>query len=141
MIEQAIDDLEKDEGWREEPYRDHLGNLTIGFGFLIDERKPVKLPWVVGKFWLRHLVQERALELAQRWPAYSGQPDDVRRALVNMAYQLGVSGLLGFKNMLGALERGDRKEAARHALDSEWASERQTPERARRVTSLIRGDV
>jgi len=65
------------------------------------------------------------------------QPPDVRRALLNMAYQLGVSGLLNFSKMLTALQAGDREEAAREALDSLWA--KQTPNRARRVALLLRG--
>jgi lysozyme len=66
------------------------------------------------------------------------QPADVQRALANMVYQLGVRGLLGFRNMLSALRAGDRLAAADHCLDSEYA--RQTPERALRVAHLLGGE-
>jgi lysozyme len=54
-----------------------------------------------------------------------------------MAYQLGVEGVAKFVLMLTALERGDRETAAVNALASEWA--KQTPDRAKRVATLIRG--
>lgn len=57
--------------------------------------------------------------------------------MANMAYQLGVSGVLRFRKMLEALRAGDREKAAEEALDSAWAT--QTPERAQRVARLIRG--
>jgi hypothetical protein len=48
-----------------------------------------------------------------------------------------VAGVLGFKLMLKALARGDRAEAERQALDSDWAE--QTPNRAKRVARAIGG--
>jgi len=42
-------------------------------------------------------------------------------ALLNMAFNLGISGLLGFPKMLGALKRGDYTTAASESLDSDWA--------------------
>ena len=53
-----------------------------------------------------------------------------------MAYQMGVTGLSKFKNMLTAVELGDFDEAANQALDSRWA--RQTPERATRHAEMLR---
>ena len=42
----------------------------------------------------------------------------VQEALLDMAYQLGVDGLLGFHDMLAALERGDYQAAKAAALSS-----------------------
>ena len=38
---------------------------------------------------------------------YGGLNQARQRALLDMAYELGVEGLLGFHDMLAALERGD----------------------------------
>lgn len=138
MIETIVADLKADEGWRPEPYQDHLGFWTIGYGFLIDARKSVSLPPTVGEFWLEYLVTERQKALDAALPWLADQPEAVRRALVNMAYQLGVSGVLNFRKMLDALKAGNRTLAANEALDSRWA--RQTPARARRVALRIRGE-
>ena len=137
VIDQLVEDLEFEEGWRAQPYQDHLGFWTIGYGFLIDPRKSVALPKVVGQHWLLFEVSRRMDELARRWPPFRDQPEDVRRALGNMAYQMGVAGVLKFRHMLQALEEGDREQAAGEALDSTWA--KQTPARANRVADLIRG--
>lgn len=133
----VIDDLKRDEGWRPEPYQDHLGYWTIGYGFLIDPKKPVKLPAIVGEIWLATLVEEREKALFAAIPWLAGQPEEIKRALVNMAYQLGISGLLRFKKMLDALRAGRRDLAAVEALSSTWAT--QAPARAQRVAALIRG--
>ena len=139
-------DIKADEGWLPYGYDDHdsmpvkcKGWLTIGYGFLIDSRKGVGLPRPVAEFWLRYAVNERVEELERRWPAFKDQPADVQRALGNMVYQIGVSGVLKFEDMLTALERGERSQAASEALQSVWAT--QTPKRARRVAGLLRGTV
>jgi len=134
---QLRDDLKRDEGWRAHAYQDTLGYWTIGYGFLVDERKGGGLPQHIGDKWLYSLISKTVDELDSRIPWWKNQPEEVQRALVNMAYQLGVNGLLRFNNMLGALRDGRREEAALHALDSRWAS--QTPNRARRVAALIGG--
>lgn len=132
-----LDTLRAEEGWRPYAYDDSEGFATIGYGFLIDARKGVGLPRPVAEFWLRYAVNERLAELQRLWPAFKDQPADVQLALGNLAYNVGVSGVLGFKKMLGALERGDRTEAAEHLLDSRYTT--QVPNRAGRLARLLRG--
>jgi lysozyme len=138
-VDPLLEDLRRDEGFRSFPYGDSHPDKyqTIGYGFLIDERKGVGLPRPVAEFWLRYAVNERLAELQRRWPAFKDQPPDVQRALGNMAYQLGAAGVIAFKKMLAALEAGDRIAAADAALDSKWAT--QTPARTQRVVALLKG--
>jgi len=137
MIEQLIDDLKTDEGFRPDPYQCSAGFWTIGYGSLIDERKKHLIPEHVAEAWLEHDVLVRLAELETRFPWLTNAHPDVRRALGNMAYQLGVAGVANFSKMVAALEVGDRTTAAEHALDSKWA--KQTPQRAARVAALIKG--
>ena len=137
MIEQLISDLKRDEGFVPHAYQDSLGFLTIGYGFLVDRKRGGGVPQDIAHIWLLKLLADTLEELASAWPPYRSQPEPVKRALGNMAYQLGVPGLMRFRRMLSALERGDREAAAAEALDSLWA--RQTPSRASRVAALIRG--
>ena len=58
-----------------------------------------------------------------------------REALLDMSYQLGVSGLERFTDMLRALKAGDCDAAQAAALDSDWA--RQTPARAASVAARL----
>ena len=124
--------LEAAEGWRGACYDDSRGYGTIAFGTRLPLTK------AEGALLLRERARANAEELAKRWPPMKTQPARVRDALVEMAYQLGAGGVLEFRRMLEALERGDRAAAAAEALRSEWARA-QTPARAARVAALLRG--
>lgn len=137
MIPQVVaEDLKRDEGWVPHAYQDHLGYWTIGYGFLIDERKGGRLPKHIGNQWLQWEIEQRWRELTDAEPWLDDQPEDVQRALANMAYQLGVSGVLRFRKMLAALRSGDREKAAEEMINSKWHA--QTPERCERLAKLVR---
>src|SRR5690606_5314487 len=88
MIPQVVaEDLKRDEGWVPHAYQDHLGYWTIGYGFLIDERKGGRLPKHIGNQWLQWEIEQRWRELTDAEPWLDDQPEDVQRALANMAYQ------------------------------------------------------
>lgn len=135
--DQVATDLKIDEGWNPSLYRDSLGYWTIGFGFCVDPATHAELPRDVGEYWLNVLVGNCIQDVNQALPWVASQPTDVKRALYNMAYQLGVDGLLAFKRMLASLQAGDRHTAATEALNSHWAQ--QTPRRAQRMAALIGG--
>ncbi|ECX3247832.1 glycoside hydrolase family protein, partial [Salmonella enterica subsp. enterica serovar Kentucky] len=59
-----------------------------------------------------------------------------RDILISMAYQMGVSGLAGFKNTLAMVAEGNYAGAANGMLSSLWA--KQTPERAKRHAEVMR---
>lgn len=136
--------VRSEEGWRSNVYDDEtgrpivpgskvVGHPTIGYGFALDVRP---LPRDVGESWLSCNVREVDLALQRRVPFWS-ELDGVRRlALAEMAYQMGVDGLMAFRLMIQALHAGDAETAARQALSSEWA--RQTPSRALRVANMLR---
>lgn len=129
-------ELEEDEGRVPYAYQDHKGYWTAGVGFLIDKAKGGRIPEPVIDFWLQYLVEEREKQLDQYIPWWRKLSDARQRALIQMSYQLGVSGLLGFPKMLKALQEGNWGEAYRQALDSKWARE-DTPERAQKVAAML----
>lgn len=133
-----FEDLMRDEGFRPEMYQDHLGFWTIGIGFMIDTDHPghIKMTKAVANLWLLEIISERKKSLDDAIPWWRNLDDGRQRALLNMAYQLGVTGLLNFEKTLTHLEAGRYSQAAEEALDSRWAS--QTPNRAARVAELIR---
>lgn len=124
--------LRGDEGVKATVYKDHLGYDTIGVGRLVDPRKPGSgLRSHEIDFLLQNDINERIDQLMRRLPWFQDL-DDVRKGvLLNMSFQLGVEGLLGFKNTLAMVERGDYLKASEGMLQSLWA--RQTPERAKRM--------
>lgn len=130
--------IEGDEGRRACVYQDHLGYDTIGIGRLVDSRKPgAGLRDSEIDFLFNNDVQDRELQLAKQLPWFMGLNDARRAALVNMSFQLGVAGLLGFPRMLACLRDERWAEAETHALDSKWAKQ-DTPKRAARVARQLR---
>src|SRR5690625_4948911 len=131
--------LLRDEGVVKHVYLDHLGYQTIGAGFLVDKRRGGGMPDAVIDFWLDYGVKQRRNALKAILPFFNAL-DEVRQdARVNMAYQLGVNGLLGFNRTLNYLQRGDYELAAKEALNSSWA--KQTPARAARIAKQIKTGV
>ena len=128
--------LKQDEGEVLHAYQDHLGYWTIGYGRLIDKRRGGGITQREAEFLLDNDISRVVEQLAARTDFLS-HPEEVQHALINMAFQLGVNGLMSFRKMWGHLALRDYKAAADEALDSRWAT--QTPKRAQRVTDLIRG--
>lgn len=118
------------------PYYDHLGYETIGYGTLIDAQKGGGLYEEEAIFILEHRLTKICIVLNDKFEWFEDLTEGRKRALCNMAYQLGISGLLKFKKMLAALAGGDYEKAFEEALDSKWAG--QTPVRAGRVAKLLK---
>lgn len=129
-------DLEREEGRVRHVYLDSEGYWTIGVGILVDERKGGGLYDEEIDFIRDNRIKRLTKELNERMPQYRLYSENIRHALFMMSYQMGVSGLLAFKQMIAALDAEDYQAAATAALESKWA--RQTPARAARVSALIR---
>ena len=121
-------------------YQDHLGFWTLGIGRLIDARKGGGLTDEEARFLLQNDITRRHEELMRRMPCYEHLSPVRQRAILNMAFQLGVDGVLKFRRMIAALDRGDYARAAIEALDSKWAKE-DTPQRAARVAKSLYEDI
>lgn len=62
-------------------------------------------------------------ELNQRLPWWRNLNDPRQDVLANMAFNMGLPRLLGFKRSLAAMQTQEWAEAAAEMLDSEWARE------------------
>ena len=136
-------DLGREEGHVLHVYPDHLGKLTCGIGHLIvrgdaEYGKPKDTPITEARCdeLFRKDVDRTVTGLFAAIPWMADQPQDVQRALVNMAFQLGVAGVTAFKNTLMYIRRREYDVAYTNGLKSLWA--RQTPARANRVLTLIK---
>lgn len=76
-------------------------------------------------------LKKKSKELFDSLPWLSKQPEEVQNILLNMAFQMGISGLLKFKNTLTLIKYGHYKDAANRMSQSLWA--KQTPARAKRL--------
>lgn len=140
MRDELIRQLRGDEGERSQVYQDHLGYWTIGVGRLVDKRKPGSglRPKEIA-YMLNNDIDDRASELTKRIPWFD-KLDPVRQGvLLNMSFQMGVEGLLGFKTTLRLVEASQYVAAADQMLKSKWAT--QTPQRAKRLSAQMRTGV
>ena len=113
-----ISELRRDEGVIPHAYQDSLGYWTIGVGHLIDKRKGGKMPDVIIDMLLRYDIDEKIAELNEKLPWWGFLDEPSQRVIVNMAFNLGVEGLLKFGKFMDALKDGDRNRAASEMLDS-----------------------
>ena len=133
-------ELRRDEGVRLKPYRDTVGKITIGVGRNLTD---VGITPEEADLMLDHDIAVAIGGLSARLPWFTDLDPVRQRALVNLAFNIGVDGLLGFHRMLTALRLGvqtgeqqyyDR--AAGEALNSSYA--KQTKGRAIRVANMLR---
>jgi lysozyme len=129
------DQLIRDEGVVRHAYEDNLGFTTIGVGRLIDVRRGGGLSLSEIDFLLTNDIGEKTAQVLEALPWAKDLNAPRFAVLVNMAFQMGIHGLLGFPGMLGAVRTGDYKAAAEHMLDSKW--EQQTPTRAHRLADQM----
>jgi len=131
--------VERDEGCRLIAYPDPLSGAdpwTIGYGATGPSIKQ-------GTVW----TQEQAdTDLANRLNVLCGNLDNrigwwrnldaIRAAvLVNMSYNLGIGGLMGFPHALACMQASDWQGAHDQMLSSTWAH--QVPQRAQRLAKQM----
>lgn len=125
-----IDDIKENEGFRGNVYKDTLGFDTIGYGIKLPITKKEAITL------LKHRLNKKKAKLIKARPHIAILPEEIQNVLFEMAYQLGVGGILKFKKMFEALEEEDHLEASYEMLDSKWA--KQTPNRAKKLAEKVR---
>ncbi len=135
------------EGLRLQPYFCSKGKRTIGIGRcldtnpLTDEEKKVIKDWEHGitkgeaVYLLLNDIKRIEKELKKNIKFYKTLDDERQYALLDMAFNLGVSGLLKFKRMLQALSDKKYKTASHECLNSRYAKE--VGQRAERIAHLL----
>ena len=112
------DQLKRDEGLRLTVYEDTEGHPTIGYGRCLDTKG---ISHTEAEMLLDHDIQDATAEVTARLP-WAASMGEVRfSVLVNMAFNLGLTGLLEFRQALNAMERNEWETAAKAMLDSRWA--------------------
>ncbi len=139
MTETLSGRIIRHEGIRLKPYRDTLGNWTIGVGHEITPEQ------ATGEYG-NGLTEDQAMEMLE---------DDINKAqvevnalqwtsslcqirqevLIEMVFQLGMAGVMKFTDFLFRVRSGDWDGAAHAMLDSLW--HRETPERCEELAHLM----
>ena len=144
--DEIVKRLEFHEGRKAKSYYCTAGYLTQGIGHNLDanplttaqKRKIKDLScWSDSEIdmILMDDVYQCEVLLVQLIEGFDKFDDERQYALIDMCFQLGIGGVMGFKKMLSAMREGNWSEAKKQCLDSKYG--RQTPIRAKRIAHLI----
>ena len=134
LMDRIKEQLVRHEGLRLKPYRCTAGKLTIGVGRNLDD---CGISQSEAYVMLINDIMNCEKQLQAKIPDIYNGLDEVRKSvLLNMCFNLGISGLLGFKNTLEFIKVGDWERAANNMLVSRWA--KQVGRRAIELSELMR---
>ena len=133
-MDSLLESVKKHEGYRNKVYLDTLGKRTVGVGHLCVEDF-----WEDDKEYDEKFLMEilqKDLQQAIRGARSLMEKHDcadideqAEEILIEMVFQLGMTGVSKFKNMWKALAEQNYIGASFEMLDSRWA--KQTPNRAK----------
>lgn len=143
--DRLIQSLKSHEGYSKDPYRDHLGHWTVGYGHLLRDSLISSIFKTVGNL-LDHITDkaqhdcwlsddtDAAIRRAEAWlrPVWCDLSDERQEVVAEMAYQLG-NRIQGFTRARQDILDKDYQKAGDEFLDSLWA--KQTPNRAKALVS------
>ena len=112
--------LQAEEGYRQFIYYDTVGKPTIGIGRNLKDRG---VTMAEALYLLENDIADVTKQLSERLYWFDALPDDVKNVMIDMAFNMGVFGLLQFHNTLEHIKQGDYKEASKDMLNSLWAKQ------------------
>ena len=131
--------IKEHEGRRLDAYYDNNGNLTVGYGHLVDEGSPVyglKEGDLITEEKANELFEmdfKEHLEAAMNLPGWNEASEKQRAALIDLVFNMGPYFLDSFPSMAEALRKGDFEEAARQlqfadpdnkpGVESQWMND------------------
>ena len=131
-MDKVIDKIAFEEGFEPLVYLCPTGFQTVGYGFNLEA---MPMPKQVADLWLSLILKDIGSTLSKyQW--FRDLDENRRVVIYDMAYQLGISGLLKFKKMIAAIETKNWLLASNELMNSKYA--KQTPNRANRNSSILR---
>lgn len=127
--------IKRHEGLSLAPYRDHLGNLTIGRGHRI-ERPCAPITRAQADKFLEADLETALQATIRQYTSHQNLSPTRRAVLIEMAFQMGPRGLASFRRMRGAMDQGLFELAADEMTNSTWRS--QTPDRCADLAARMR---
>jgi lysozyme len=112
-----INRLKKSEGFRQFPYVDTTGNLTIGFGRNL---RANGISMDEASYLLEDDMRIAEAAVWKYFPDFGSLNEARKSVIVDMAFNMGIQGLLGFKHMISAIKAKDFAAASNSMLNSKW---------------------
>ena len=140
-MERLLKSVKEHEGYRNKVYLDTLGKRTVGVGHLCVEDFWEDDKEYEEKFLMEILEKDlqQAIRGARSLMEDHGCTDIDEQAeeiLIEMVFQLGMTGVSKFKNMWKALSELNYVGASYEMLDSRWS--KQTPNRAKSMAKIMK---
>lgn len=132
-IPKLIDQLSIDEGRKPRMYLDTVGKWTIGVGRNISDRALFEDEI---DLMLKNDIKLIERQLDDNLPWWRQMTEARQNVLANMAFNLGITGLMGFVNTLTFMRSGRYDAAAAGMMSSKWA--KQVGRRAERLAAIMR---
>ena len=128
-----IESIKKHEGYVGVVYKDSLGIDTIGYGFAI---KDLELDADICDIILERKIKNLQDRVKNKFSWYKYMPPEIQDVVMEMCYQLGVTGVSKFRKTIAYLQNKEFKNASIEMLDSRWA--KQTPNRAKELSNRVK---
>ena len=128
--------IKKHEGLMLKVYICPSGYNTIGYGRNLDTKGISKSE---ADLLLVNDVKQWEKELTEQLDIFSKLSEIRQAALIDMAHNLGIEGLLGFKKMIGFARQGEFGKAAVEILSSKYGI--QVPKRAVEIARMFQSGV
>jgi|TARA_R110000824_G_scaffold292054_1_gene480474 lysozyme len=119
-MEDLKEQLVRHEGLRLTVYDCPAGYKTIGVGRNLEGKGITEEE---ALYLLGNDINYFTEQLRDNLGWFDDIPEAKQKVLINMAFNLGVGGLMNFKNMLSAVEEERWGDAATEMLDSKWAKQ------------------
>jgi lysozyme len=132
-IEKLKDSIKKHEGLQLKIYVCPAGKLTIGYGRNVEDRGITQKE---ANMFLENDILDIKLELEDKLPLFKFLDDVRQNVLIEMAFNLGIKGLLQFKKTLEYISIKDYEKASEEMLNSKWAN--QVGKRAITLSNLLK---
>lgn len=143
-----IKEIERNEGFRQYIHKDSLGFETIGYEFKVDclskdelllnENLIEPMSKIVAEKILDMKLCKLETEVLKELPWLSHKENSVQEVVVEMAYWLGIDGMLKFKNTLKFIKQGELIKACENIKNSLWY--KQAPNRVEKLIKNLKGD-
>ena len=130
--------IKKNEGFRNKPYLDLLGNPTIGYGHLITKKEKKIFKTKYSKKFLSRLFDidfKKALIAYKKNFNYKKHSKNTKEVLIEMIYQLGIKKQKKFVKMNSHIQKNNFFLAALEMKNSLWY--KQTPKRVDGLIKLL----
>jgi lysozyme len=127
--------LVEHEGLRTRVYEDTTGHLTIGVGRNLSDQGISKAEALIL---LRNDIADARRELDENLPWWRGLSPIRQRVVLDLAFNLGIRGLLKFRRTLASIQAGNHTAAAGQLLESKYAQ--QVGVRALRLARMMAED-